>query len=168
MYGTGYITLEEYSSAVKQPVELAPYSPYTKVQEPYVVAYVRRQLIQMFGEDMVFKGGYTVETTVEPKYQQMAAESISSILDRGDDPSAALVAIETRTGHIKAMVSGSDYYRSTFNLPAQGIRQPGSACKTLVLAAASEMGINPYTTFSESQPVGLPLPNQTKPWKVQT
>src|SRR5660397_204949 len=33
MYGTGYITLEEYSSAVKQPVELAPYSPYTKVQE---------------------------------------------------------------------------------------------------------------------------------------
>src|SRR5660398_9599 len=168
MYGTGYITLEEYSSAVKQPVELAPYSPYTKVQEPYVVAYVRRQLIQMFGEDMVFKGGLTVETTVEPKYQQMAAESISSILDREDDPSAALVAIETRTGHIKAMVSGSDYDKSKFNLAAQGIRQPGSAFKTFVLTAAIEMGINPYTTYYESQPVELPLPNQTKPWKVRT
>src|SRR5660397_185841 len=168
MYGTGYITLEEYSSAVKQPVELAPYSPYTKVQEPYVVAYVRRQLIQMFGEDMVFKGGLTVETTVEPKYQQMAAESISSILDREDDPSAALVAIETRTGQIKDMVSGPDYDKSKFNLAAQGIRQPGSAFKTFVLTAAIEMGINPYTTYYESQPVELPLPNQTKPWKVRT
>src|SRR5660398_222409 len=123
MYGTGYITLEEYSSAVKQPVELAPYSPYTKVQEPYVVAYVRRQLIQMFGEDMVFKGGLTVENTVEPKYQHLAAEAI---------------------------------------------RQPGSAFKTFVLTAAIEMGINPYTTYYESQPVELPLPNQTKPWKVRT
>src|SRR5680860_106641 len=128
----------------------------------------RPQLIQMFGEDMVFKGGLTVETTVEPKYQQMAAESISSILDREDDPSAALVAIETRTGHIKAMVSGSDYDKSKFNLAAQGIRQPGSAFKTFVLTAAIEMGINPYTTYYESQLVELPLPNQTKPWKVRT
>ena len=54
------------------PLELAPYSPYTKVQEPYVVAYVRKQLIDMFGEEKVFKGGLRVETTINPAYQKLA------------------------------------------------------------------------------------------------
>ena len=44
------------------------------VQEPYIVAYVRKQLIDMFGEDKVFKGGLRVETTINPAYQQLALD----------------------------------------------------------------------------------------------
>lgn len=168
MYDQGYITQEEARAAIREELELAPYSPYTKVKEPYVVAFVRKQLIDMFGEDKVFKGGLRVETTINPAYQKLATEAISSTLDREGDPSAALVSIEAKTGYIRAMVGGSDYDSSKFNLAAQGRRQPGSAFKTFVLAAAIEAGIDPYDTYYESQPLSLMYPGAPKPWNVKT
>ncbi|MCL5734932.1 MAG: PBP1A family penicillin-binding protein [Actinobacteria bacterium] len=168
MYEQGFIPLEEARAAIREPLKLAPYSPYTKVQEPYVVAYVRKQLIDMFGEDRVFKGGLRVETTINPAYQKLGMEAISSTLNQKGDPSAALVSIETQTGYIRAMVGGSDYDSSKFNLAAQGRRQPGSAFKTFVLTAAIESGIDPYDTYYESMPVSLTYPGAPKPWNVKT
>ena len=85
-------------------------------------------------------------------------EAIADTLNRKGDPSGALVGIETRTGHIKAMVGGTDYDSSKFNLAAQGRRQPGSSFKTFVLAAAVERGIDPYSTYYESMPLSPDLP----------
>ena len=108
-----------------------------------MVAYVRKQLIDMFGEEKVFGGGLRVETTINPAYQKLAMDAISSTLDEEGDPAAALVSIETKTGYIRAMVGGNDYDTSKFNLASQGRRQPGSAFKTFVLVAALEMGMDP-------------------------
>ena len=164
----GFITNDEAAQALDTPLELAPYSPYTKVEEPYVVAFVRKQLIDMFGEDRVFGGGLRVETTINPAYQRLAMEAITSTLNEEGDPSAALVSIETKTGHIMAMVGGSDYDSSKFNLAAQGRRQPGSAFKTFVLVAALEMGIDPWNTYYMSMPVSLTYPGAPEPWDVKT
>ena len=95
MESNGFITEDEADAALLTPIELAPYSPYTQVQEPYVVAYVRKQLIDMFGEEKVFQGGLHVETTIDPVYQKLATDAISSTLDKPGDPSAALVSIES-------------------------------------------------------------------------
>ncbi len=95
MHLNGFITDDEAEAALLTPIELAPYSPYTQVQEPYVVAYVRKQLIDMFGEDKVFQGGLQVETTIDPAYQKLATDAITSTLNKQGDPSAALVSIET-------------------------------------------------------------------------
>lgn len=168
MRNNGFITYDQYREATRAKLGLAAASPYTKVQEPYVVAYVRKRLIDMFGEDMVFKGGLTVETTIVPRYQELAQEAIASTLDREGDPSGALVAIESRTGYIRAMVGGTDYDASKFNLAAQGRRQPGSAFKTFALVGAVELGIDPYNTYYESQPVELDIPGSTEPWSVKT
>jgi penicillin-binding protein 1A len=168
MYDQGFITLDEARAAVREPLTLAPYSPYTKVQEPYVVAYVRKQLIDMFGEERVFKGGLRVETTINPAYQKQAAEAIASTLNEKGDPSAALVSIESQTGYIRAMVGSTDYDSSKFNLASQGRRQPGSAFKTFVLTAAIEAGIDPWNTYYESQPLSLTYPGAPKPWNVKT
>lgn len=168
MLENGYITEEEYRKAVNEPLQLAPYSPYIRVREPYVVAYVRKQLIDMFGAERVFSGGLRVETTIDPSLQQLAVESISSILNEKGDPSAALVSIEVDTGYIRAMVGGTDYDSSKFNLAAQGRRQPGSAFKTFCLTAAIEKGINPYETYYESMPLSIKLPGRDKPWTVKT
>ena len=168
MYEQGFITQEEAREAWDEPLDLAPASPYTKVQEPYVVAYVRKQLIDMYGEDKVFKGGLRVETSINPAYQKLATEAISSTLNEEGDPSAAMVSIESKTGYIRAMVGSTDYDDSKFNLAAQGRRQPGSAFKTFVLAAAIEAGVDPYETYYESQPLTIELPGQPKPWNVKT
>jgi penicillin-binding protein 1A len=133
-----------------------------------VVAFVRKQLIDMFGEEKVFQGGLRVETTINPAYQKLAANAIASNLNLPTDPSAALVSIESDTGYIRAMVGGTDYSTSKFNLASQGRRQAGSAFKTFALTAAIEMGINPWDTYYMSMPVSLTYPGATQPWKVRT
>jgi penicillin-binding protein 1A len=168
MYVNNFISYEEYEQARQSPIALSEASPYTKVQEPYVVAYVRKQLIDMFGEDMVFKGGLFVETSINPAYQKHGEKAISSQLNREGDPSAALVAIDTQTGYVRAMVGGTDYDKSKFNLAAQGRRQPGSAFKTFALTAAVEMGMNPATTYYESKPLSIEIPGSRRPWNVKT
>ncbi len=168
MLQNGFITDDEAEAALLTPIELAPYSPYTQVQEPYVVAYVRKQLIDMFGEEKVFQGGLQVETTIDPAYQKLATDAITSTLDKQGDPSAALVSIETTTGYIKSMVGGIDYNASKFNLASQGRRQAGSAFKTFALTAAVEMGIDPWHTYYMSMPVELQIPGSTELWKVKT
>jgi penicillin-binding protein 1A len=164
----GFITDDEAEAALLTPIDLAPYSPYTQVEEPYVVAYVRKQLIDMFGEDKVFQGGLQVETTIDPDYQKLATDAITSTLNKQGDPSAALVSIETTTGYIKSMVGGIDYNASKFNLASQGRRQAGSAFKTFALTAAIEMGIDPWNTYYMSMPLELKIPGSTELWKVKT
>ncbi|GAB4249344.1 MAG: PBP1A family penicillin-binding protein [Thermoleophilia bacterium] len=168
MWINGYITLAEYKDAIAAPIELAPESPYRELHEPYVVDYVKKQLIDMFGVDRVFEGGLVVMTSINPAYQRHAEEAIRTTLDRPGDPSSALVAIDVRTGQIRAMVGSQDYDTSKFNLAAQGRRQAGSAFKTFALVAAVEMGMNPYTTTYVSKPLSISLPGWTKPWRVRT
>ncbi len=168
MYELGFITKREAEEALDQHLDLAPYSPYTQVKEPYVVAFVRKQLIDMFGLERVFGGGLRVDTTINPAYQNLAMNAITSTLDQEGDPSAALVSIEVKTGYIRAMVGGSDYDNSKFNLAAQGRRQPGSAFKTFCLVAALERGMDPETTYYQSMPVVLDYPGAPEPWSVKT
>lgn len=168
MLEQGYINYSQYQQAIAEPIKLTATSVYTQVQDPYVVDYVRKQLISMFGQDRVFKGGLKVETTINPTYQKLATNSIKSTLDRRNDPSAAIVSIEPSTGYIRAMVSSSDYSSVKLNYATQAVRQPGSAFKTFALTAAIEAGINPWTTYYSSQPVSLWYPGATKPWNVTT
>ncbi len=168
MLNNGYITYDQYLTALAEPLNLAKESPYTRIQEPYVVSYVRKQLIDMFGQDAVFKGGLTVSTTINPAYQQLARQAISSILDRPGDPAAAVASVDTRTGWVRAMASSTDFKNLKYDLAVQGRRQPGSAFKTFALVAAVEAGMDPESTYYESAPVTFDIPGSRKPWSVQT
>jgi penicillin-binding protein 1A len=63
----------------------------------------------------------------------------------------ALVAIENRTGHIKAMVGGWDFGRSKFNRAVQAQRQLGSTFKPIVYTAAIDRGYTPASIIDDSQ-----------------
>src|SRR5207342_2894410 len=56
---------------------------------------------------------------------------------------AALIAMDPTTGHVRAMVGGRDFAESRFNRAVQAKRQPGSAFKPFVYAAALEAGFTP-------------------------
>ena len=62
----------------------------------------------------------------------------------------ALVCIDPQTGYIKAMVGGRDFGESQFNRAIQSRRQPGSAFKPLIYAAALEKGYTPSTILMDS------------------
>ena len=83
---------------------------------------------------VVFGGGLKIKTTLDPELQAAAEQAIAGRL-AGVGPSASLVAIDNKTGEVKAMVGGTDFRQSAFNLATNGHRQPGSAFKPFTLFA---------------------------------
>ena len=163
MHEVGYIDQATYEAAMAEPFTLADPEP-TDAKAPYFVEWVKQTLIDMYGADAVFKGGLRVKTTVDLAAQAAAEDAIASILDREDDPSASLVAIDPRTGEVLAMVGGKDFNEQQFNVAVQGRRQTGSSFKPFVLITALEQGISPEQTY-ECAPATLALPNGQS-WKV--
>ena len=120
----------------------------------YFVNYVKDQLIAKYGAGRVFGGGLKVTSTIDLELQETAHKAIESVLKRPGGPAAALVAIDPRTGAVRAMVGGSNFRESQFNLATQAERQPGSSFKPIVLATALRQGISPVTRF-DSKPVDI-------------
>jgi penicillin-binding protein 1A len=166
MANLGYISESRAREAVGASLGVERGDLYTRIREPFFFDYVKQELIDKFGVNTVRKGGLKVYTTIYPKLQKAAREAIDSSLPYPDDPSSAIVAIDPRTGYIRAMASSSGY-KKQFNLAAQGHRQPGSAFKTFVLATAIKRGVNPYSTRYVSKPLDLKT-TAFGPWKVQT
>jgi penicillin-binding protein 1A len=167
MADLGYISDARASEARRAPLGLKRGDLYIKIREPFFFDYVKQQLIDRFGVNTVRKGGLKVYTTIDPKLQKAGREAIDSTLPYPGDPSSAVVAIDPRTGYIRAMASSSKYKHAQYNLAAQGHRQPGSAFKTFVLATAVKRGVNPYSTSYVSRPLDLKT-DDYGPWKVQT
>lgn len=163
MYENKYITKKEYESTVKQPVVVVPPRP-RQIPAAYFVEYVKQQLIDKYGTNMVFKGGLRVYTTLDMRMQNAAETSINKILNRPGDPNSSIVSVDPRNGHIKALVGGGDFTNQKFNLAVQSKRQPGSAFKTFVLAAALEKGISVSKGYASS-PTRIKMPGQD--WNVR-
>jgi penicillin-binding protein 1A len=157
MYDQGKITIEQLrnasSAALPNPQDV--HLPGTRGDEgQYFANYVTDQLIAHYGSGRVYGGGLKVTSTIDLKLQETARKAIKSVLKSPGGPAAALVAIDPRTGAVKAMVGGSNFRQSQFNLATQAERQPGSSFKPIVLATALRQGISPVSTF-DSKPVDI-------------
>jgi 1A family penicillin-binding protein len=120
---------------------------------------VRRQVIDQFGAEEVLKGGLRIYTTVDLKLQKYAEEAIARRLthiDKTGRLEGALVALDPGTGEVLALVGGRDFHTSSFNRATQAKRQPGSAFKPLLFAAALEQGYMPSSLVT-----GMDTPIQT-------
>ncbi|MBI5657290.1 MAG: PBP1A family penicillin-binding protein, partial [Geobacter sp.] len=71
-------------------------------------------------------------------------------LDQTPEAQAALVALDPRSGGVKALVGGYDFKKSQFNRAMQAKRNPGSAFKPIIYAAAIDKGMTPATIFEDS------------------
>ncbi|MDY0350238.1 MAG: PBP1A family penicillin-binding protein [Desulfobulbaceae bacterium] len=123
----------------------------------YFTQYVRQELEKKFGAGPLLYEGLTVTTTIDPFLQEQAVKTVregsASIRQRLGDPSgpqAALVAIEPKTGRIRAMTGGTDFNASPFNRAVQAKRQPGSVFKPLIYTAAFEKGLQPELLIDDS------------------
>jgi penicillin-binding protein 1A len=87
---------------------------------------------------------------VRIKMKKVDPEPWALTLEQIPKVQSALLSLETETGHVKAMVGGSDFKRSQFNRAIQSRRQPGSAFKPLIYAAAIDKGYTPATILIDS------------------
>jgi penicillin-binding protein 1A len=162
MLEQGYITREDYARGLAQtaPPVVTPPTEQVNPVDPnlgYFNTWVRQQLVDRFGAQRTFRGGLKVRTTLDLDLQKAAEGAVSTYLSNPDGPAAALVAIDNDSGEVRAMVGGHDYANAPFNLATQGRRQPGSAFKPFVLAAALEKGISPGSTWTSAKQI-LPVP----------
>jgi penicillin-binding protein 1A len=125
------------NEALPAPVDIKP--PTVRTQAPYFTTWVRQQLVDQLGARQAFEGGLTVKTTLDLDLQDAAERAVNKYLPLGG-PSAAVVAIDNKSGEVRAMVGGRDYAERPFNLATQGQRQPGSSMKPFILASALKKG----------------------------
>lgn len=147
MVEQGFITPSERDAAILEPLKLAP-PQRAKVRSPLFVDWVRGEILRRFGEDVFYRGGLRVTTTLDLDVQRAAERAVADVLDRPGDPEAAVVAIDIATGEVRAMVGGRTARSGDFNLATQARRQAGSAFKPFVLAAALDDGYELSKSYS--------------------
>jgi penicillin-binding protein 1A len=164
------ITRKQYLDAVASPLGLKPGELYSSQRHPNFFGWATDQLIRRFGAERVEAGGLRVRTTLDPRMQTWARQAVRSVLREKTDPAAAVVAIDPRTGAVKAMVTYiPDGRQMKFNLATQATRQAGSAFKTFVLATAVDQGISVYTSFNGPSSLTIEDPKcafNGVPWDV--
>lgn len=160
-----FITLAQYNEAVNMPLPKNPY--FRKYDAPYFVELLRQQLEGKFGTDL-YTSGYQIYSTLDAGMQKAAEDAVTAgltAIEKRVNPGveAALVAMDYRTGHIKAMVGGSNFWQNQFNRATQALRQPGSAFKPFVFMAAIENGMTSSDLVNDS-PVSFPGAKAGQRW----
>ena len=185
MFEQKRITRQQFDEAVSQKIFICcdlgpPTVPATVVwrradpptEFPYFVDYVRRYVVAHHGEDALYRGGLRVQTTLDPRLQLLAQETVARQLEGTQPPlEMSIVSVEPPTGFVKALVGGRDFHAATGQvnlalgkctvqtpplaptdqpvcLDGGGTgRQPGSSFKPFTLAKALEKGITPEKVY---------------------
>ena len=169
----GYITPTAARRAYNQSLTLAKEQDTSDCG--YFVQQVKNYIEQKYGHEAATDGGLTVYTTLDRSLQKAAVAAIVqgtkklAARQRGGlamntPPQGSLISMDITTGRIRAMVGGVNFTESQFNRAVQAKRQPGSAFKPIVYAAALEKGMTPATLINDT-PIQLPGSAPGKRWR---
>ncbi|MBR1697439.1 MAG: PBP1A family penicillin-binding protein [Anaerovibrio sp.] len=149
----GFISSSTAQKTAKQEIHLVQSAPREVGDAHYFIDYVKQTIIDKYGDDGLYKGGLKIYTTLDMDMQRVAEEAMKNLPEMNEanglkQPQGALVAIDPHSGYIKAMVGGRG--TDLFNRAALAERQPGSAFKPFVYAAALESGYTPDSIVADT------------------
>ncbi|MFN6463488.1 MAG: penicillin-binding protein 1A [Nostoc sp. DedVER02] len=155
MQEDGVITPEQRQAALQEQLTLKSSLPKRmQVESPYFTSYIQKELPKYVSAKVLASEGLVVETTLNPAWQKAAEEAVAKTLrNQGrweNFKQASMVAIDPRSGEIKAMVGGKDFGKNQFNRVTQAQRQPGSTFKGFVYATAIASGKSPYDSYEDA------------------
>jgi len=157
MVRDGYINQKQSDSALNE-IKNAKFSENSiGIKAPHFVFYVKQQLVNQFGDQVVESGGLKVKTTLDYNIEKGAEGIVKDEIAKDKDlkvgNGAAMVTIP-KTGEILAMVGSEDYFDTkndgNFNA-AISYRQPGSSLKPITYATAFARGYTPATLLMDTQ-----------------
>ena len=170
MVDLGDLTPKQMHAAQAAPIHLIEKGNmgFIGIRAPYFVSYILPPLLQRYGEEVLYKGGLRIYTTLDLALQAQADAAVRQGIDEGmkqrlNAQQAAMVVLDPRTGYVRAMIGGYDFRSSQFNRAWQAHRQPGSAFKPFTYTTALLRGF-PLTTMLEDEPISFPIPGG-KTWE---
>jgi penicillin-binding protein 1C len=161
----GYITQTEADAAYAEPLQIHT-SLLTRydILAPHFSMYARKQLEDLYGAELLYRGGLKVYTTLDMDIQRIAEEEARAQVaklqeDKKDVTNAAVVVMRARTAESLAMVGSIDYWNEEIDgnvNVAVAPRQPGSSFKPFSYVTAfhqghttSEMVMDVHTCFDD-------------------
>jgi 1A family penicillin-binding protein len=172
MRDTGRLSDAEYRAGLDMP--LRPAKPAGELAAAssdcgrYYQEEVRRQLVARLGGKQVLRGGLRVFTGYDPGMQCAAERAIGARIAQitrartaARDLEASLVALDPASGEVRALVGGRDFEATSYNRATQSRRQPGSAFKPIIYAAALERGLAPASVLHH---LDEPIMTEKGPW----
>jgi penicillin-binding protein 1A len=167
----GYLSARQARAAVRERLVVAEneWRPDAR-NDSYALDAVRaivdsvREAMRIESRDLL------VSTTLDPRAQRAAERAVArraAAIEREgarDGIEGAMVAIDPRTGDVRALVGGRAYEKGSFNRVLRARRQPGSAFKPFVYAAALATGMSPGSAV-EDEPVEIDIDGRV--WRPQ-
>src|SRR5687768_3327358 len=159
----GFITEAQEQSANRARIRIRPYPGAVDPRGGYAKEHLRQQFRDRFGGD--HPPDWEVRTTFVPALQEAAERAVSEGLRRfhQNGLQAALVVVDPETGDLLALVGGRDFRQSQFNRATRSRRQPGSAFKPFLFAAALEQGYSPLSTLKGLATIAPQGPDEWAP-----
>lgn len=120
-------------------------------QAPYYLAHIRNKLIERYGPGIAEQGGLDVTAALDLNLQKLAEKSLREGVKRiSPQLQGALLCLDPNTGDVLAAAGGVDFALSAYDRAFSARRQPGSAIKPLIYAAALEKGFTPGSIFNDT------------------
>jgi penicillin-binding protein 1B len=158
MTENGVITPDQAKDAKKTPLQIVG-GGLEGSTAPYFVDMVKDHLLDRFSEADLLSQSFRIYTTLDPELQRLASEAVDAGAKNIDaqlvkryarwkkegqpapHPQIAMIVLDPHTGEIRALIGGRDYGESQLN-HILARRQPGSAFKPFVYAAAFQGGVD--------------------------
>lgn len=147
------ITAEEKTRAAEEQVVLKSDEWIaTKSIAPYFLDFVWDEATDILAEKniSISEGGWTIQTTLNQAHQRAAENAVKNNMPN-NELQIGFVSMDVEKGFVTALVGGRDYSVSSYNRVALGNRQPGSAIKPILYAAALEKGYHPLSYLDVSE-----------------
>jgi len=146
MVEDGKITEAEKDAALAQPLTYAEVKTVEYTHAPHFTEMVIAELYKKYGEEKTKRSGFKIKTTLDLDWQQQAETIVSNqiaLSTAGGGRNAALVAIDPKTGEVRALIGSSDYNNPVFGKVnmATTARQPGSSFKPIYVTEAIDQKV---------------------------
>ncbi len=141
MVADGKITKADKDAALAQQLSYAEVKEVSYPNAPHFAEMVLAELNKKYGDEKIKRSGYKVQTTLDISWQKQAEDIVARNVARsaaGGGRNAAVVAIDPKTGEVRALVGSVDYNEPTFGKVnmATSARQPGSSFKPIYVTEA--------------------------------
>lgn len=163
MVVNNFLSKNQEDAVLNQPLTFAPNE--TQIAAPHFVMYVRQELEDSLGKELVDEGGLEVKTTLDTNIQDLAQQAVSQEVTKLaplNVGNGAAVVLDTQSGEILAMVGSADYFDTAIDGNVNittSLRQPGSSIKLVNYAYALSHGLTPATIIPD-KPISFRIPGQ--------